>query len=388
MIVTKVWDKTRKLFWLYSSMLGKRDGNLYVFGAWYGDKFGDNPRYMYLHLIKNKMRAVWITKNPKVYEEMRKEHLPVLMADTEKAVRYTRRAKYIFYCCSLEDIPYYHAGGAVLINFWHGLTLKKIMYDDTYNYNTGKESLYQRLVQKVIQIPYAKEYVVSTSDEITRIYQSAFRKDRKHILQLGQPRNDCFYDGSIPKRKYKDIEYDKLIVYMPTHRNMGKDVINIPEILDLKRLDDFCRQNRLLFLFKKHYCHKDEYTDLTGCTNIVDYTQKDVDAQELLYNADILVTDYSSCYIDYLLLERPVVFYCYDYEHYIMNDREMYFPYEEATPGPKARNFDELMAAITECLAEDYPYMDEVEDWKDLFYAPENQGPVAEKILREVRKLH
>ena len=75
-------------------------------------------------------------------------------------------------------------------------------------------------------------------------------------------------------------------------------------------------------------------------------TMEDMDTQILIIESKALITDYSSIYIDYLLLDKPLLFYCYDYEHYLENDREMYFNYEDVTPGNKAKNFDELFKQI------------------------------------------
>lgn len=78
-------------------------------------------------------------------------------------------------------------------------------------------------------------------------------------------------------------------------------------------------------------------------SNITDITERSMDIQELLMDTDILVTDYSSTYIDYLLLDRPVVFYNFDYQDYLEHDRGMYCDYEKAAPGYKAETFEALM---------------------------------------------
>ena len=77
-------------------------------------------------------------------------------------------------------------------------------------------------------------------------------------------------------------------------------------------------------------------------SNITDITKKSMDIQEILMDTDILISDYSSTYIDYLLLDRPLIFYNFDYEDYLQNDREMYYDYDEVTPGYKAATFDEV----------------------------------------------
>lgn len=68
-----------------------------------------------------------------------------------------------------------------------------------------------------------------------------------------------------------------------------------------------------------------------------------MDIQELLMDTDLLITDYSSTYIDYLLLDRPMVFYDFDYQDYLRTDREMYYDYDDVTPGYKAETFGQLL---------------------------------------------
>ena len=87
-----------------------------------------------------------------------------------------------------------------------------------------------------------------------------------------------------------------------------------------------------------------------GYKNIF-FVRPDSDADPLLPLTDILVTDYSGIYFEFLLLDRPVVFFAFDYEKYVSQDRELYFPYGEVTPGPKAKNLRELMGYLAEVSA-------------------------------------
>jgi len=74
------------------------------------------------------------------------------------------------------------------------------------------------------------------------------------------------------------------------------------------------------------------------------------DIYPLLSFIDLLVTDYSSLFFDYLYLDKPIVFYPYDYEKYIQNDRKLKYDYNWVTPGPKCLNQDELQSMITRVL--------------------------------------
>ena len=79
----------------------------------------------------------------------------------------------------------------------------------------------------------------------------------------------------------------------------------------------------------------------------------EVDAHVLLHEVDVLITDYSSIYFDYLLTDRPIIFYAYDLTQYVGTSRTLYEPYENVTPGVLARDSQELAAALASVL-QDY----------------------------------
>ena len=83
--------------------------------------------------------------------------------------------------------------------------------------------------------------------------------------------------------------------------------------------------------------------------NIIMYDNSK-DIQPLLKLSDVLITDYSSVYVDYLLLDRPVIFFPYDYEKYIQKDRDLLFDYDWITPGPKCYSQDELQKTLSDCI--------------------------------------
>jgi len=68
-----------------------------------------------------------------------------------------------------------------------------------------------------------------------------------------------------------------------------------------------------------------------------------VDIYPVLDRIDILITDYSSIYFDWLLLDKPVVFFIPDYDEYTSASRELYDEYEALTAGPKVKSTKELL---------------------------------------------
>ena len=63
---------------------------------------------------------------------------------------------------------------------------------------------------------------------------------------------------------------------------------------------------------------------------------------ELLAESDVLITDYSSVFIDYLNLGRPIAFVCDDLESYAANRGFCFDPIKEYLPGEKITNYTGL----------------------------------------------
>ena len=379
-------DKVKKFLKLYSSCLKARNPKIWIFGAWFGNKYADNSKYLFIEANKyKKIRPIWIADNQKVVDKVREDGYEAYMMHSSEAIRLQLEAKYFFTSTGFQDVAWEYTGNAITYELWHGIPLKKIGWDDTVTPKKKNLVLYC-IVDALRNIPRRKEYIIATSKAIKDIYMSCFKKDSKHVLIYGQPRNDCFYNGD-SEIKNTFSNGSKIILYMPTHRNSGRTIIDCNKIFDLKALDAFCKDNDFVFLIKKHYYHRSEKTFLDNLSNIIDITDLEYDPQELLYATDILVTDYSSCYYDYLLLDRPILFYNYDYDNYIINDREMYYNYDEITPGIKAHTFNEFIDALKKTILDgDDPFVEERKKIKDLFYDRSGQKKVSPQIIEDILK--
>lgn len=370
---------------MYISMLSPRSKKIIVFGAWLGDKFADNAKVLFIEAQEDKeLTTVWITRNPKVIEEVHNAGYKAYNWCSIRGIWYQLRAGYAVMTNGISDFKHAFLGGTTLINLWHGIPLKKIGYDDYYEKDWDSKA--RKFRDRIIHIPLGREYVVATSPTIAQIYESAFRVPANRVICLGQPRNDVFFDGSLME-KVRDEE-NMHILYAPTHRKEGGVSIELQNIFNLKELDDFCEQNHCVFWVKKHFYHRHEVEDLQKYPRIKDITGESWDTQELLMNTDVLITDYSSIYIDYLLLDRPILFYHYDYEEYLRTDREMYFEYKEVTPGERAGDFTQFMEGMERILKNGQTYQKaEREKIRNLFYCKEGQGAVGRKLLEKMKKI-
>ena len=375
---------------MYLSCLWPRSRKVWVFGAWLGQQFADNPKYLFIEANQMEgIRPVWITKNPQVVREVRALGCEAYLFSDRKGILCQLRAKYAVMCNGISDLNHAFLGRAVFLNVWHGVPLKKVGYDDTKEKDWDSRG--QRIRRKIQQFPLGREYVVATSRTFSEIYKSAFRRPAEQILTYGQPRNDFFYDDEelfpVNEKLRKRLEGQNVVLYAPTHRQEGKTPFPLKEHFDLKGLDEFCRDHQILFIIRRHFYHIHEDVDLSDYSNIVDMTKDSLDIQELLIETDILITDYSSTYIDYLLLDRPVIFYDFDYDSYIEKDREMYFPYDEVTPGIKAGTFDELMNGMSQIVSGIDDFKEDRKKVRDLFYCKRGQREVGRALLEKMQLL-
>ena len=382
------------------SKLVPRSKKIVVFGAESGLHFAGNPKYLFLEMQnRGVVRCIWITKTADTLLKMREKGYECYFANSFKGIYFQLRAKTVILSHSIVmDLNRVCVGGAVSVNTWHGVGLKKVWFQNksSFAYKALNEPnpLKRMIKMMMANANFTKEnYVISTSDAVSAYYPSTFNLDRKYILQLGQARNDVFFDskleeGNIPKF----LKEEKIITYMPTHRNYGKGKkeINIDECLDYEKLNQFCKDNNCYFVIKKHI-HLKSTPLRTNYERVIDISNSGVDPQVLLKYTDVLITDYSSCYTDYLLLDRPVVFYVFDYDDYVSNMRDLYFEFDEVTPGPKVREFDDLIETLQQIMNGADTFGSERERVKNIFYSKDNQGPVTKKqvdyILQNIIKV-
>ena len=198
-----------KYFVMYLSMLMPRNKKLCVFGAWLGERFADNSKQLFIEACDRKnLRAVWITKSESVLKEIHDMGYEAYMWGTPKAVWTQLRAGYAIVSNGISDLEHTFLGRSVIIDLWHGIPLKKVVYDNKYEKDW--DSPKQKLRDKLINVPLGKMYFVAPSEMFIPIYQSAFRRKREQIICLGQPRSVIFFADNKPDKYFPD----KKIIYI------------------------------------------------------------------------------------------------------------------------------------------------------------------------------
>lgn len=372
-----------------------KDNNLWVFGAWFGDKYGDNPRFLfeYTNQYSQDIRPVWLSRNRKVIKTVRQLGYEAYYTYSIRGILYSAISGVCVVNQWMRDVNEF-VPSPIIINLWHGVSLKKIGYDILTDTNAIP---YRNLRKEVLKMIFPfKRYtedarlMIACSEEDRGTFSTAFGMSMENIKITGYPRNDSFFTDY----NYTELTREFVVLYAPTHRKEGKT--NIAQILVevLCELDEYLKTNAACLDIKLHYCHEKEIKFINGMVaggeieriRVLDDSDIGGDIYNVLGKYDILVTDYSSIYFDYLLTDRPVIFFPFDYEEYVAYDRDLYYDYDLVTPGPKCKTWDEVCEWITRFKEDPSLYKDERAKMKDKFHVYKD-GNSSKRVFEEIIRL-
>lgn len=357
------------LYLLYGSsflFLRNKDKWLFVPHNQYG--FSDNCKYFFLHVSQNEkeVKAIWLTKNKILARNLRSKGYKATYYYSLSSIWLQYTAGMLIYDSFLYGSTFWLSGRSKKINLWHGVGLKKADHDIKKGrlkkiYNT--QGLRKFLIKLLIPTTYLNSkiaYFITTSHAYKKISASAFQVPEEKILVTGYPRNDIFFndikdaeiDIELPLlKKIRDIKNSpkemKVVLYMPTFRDADGRRFQSEVSKLIEYIESSGRDSSMFFILKVHPNAARFFKESTLVkSDLIYVANSHSDMYPILKYVDVLVTDYSSISSDYLLLDRPIVFFPYDIEKYVEENREFYFDYEEYSPGLKAYSAKELITQI------------------------------------------
>ncbi|MGI6329628.1 MAG: CDP-glycerol glycerophosphotransferase family protein [Bacilli bacterium] len=345
----------------YFSFLSFRKKNRIIFGAWNGLQFSDNSKYLFQYILKEKpgYDLIWCGKSFLKLDLPLNKRVKFVKINSFKAYYFALTSKYAFVTHGYEDIVNFNVfGRAKLVQLWHGIGIKNVgELDQNGNRFIGM------LKKKVRCFIRRYDYFICSSKLNKKRNMKAFASygaKKEKMIESGQPRNDFLINqkenlkirNEILKRYNIPIDL-KIITYLPTFRkNSDKyfSFLNLEgEFKD--NLMQFLKGNKYIILEKSHISISDSFIQ-EGCNDrIINLNNfKNVNTQEILLITDLLITDYSSCYIDYLLLNRPIIHYVYDYLKYKKEEQGLYFNLDDIAGGVIIEDINELLNTMKEEL--------------------------------------
>lgn len=247
-------------------------------------------------------------------------------------VFYFLHAKYFFYCAG--KYPIKPSKKQMVVNLWHGIPLKKI--GNLLPENKDKD--YNFFTKLIYYSPLFKP-----------IMKEAFNASEQQLLLAGNLRNDDL------RRPTTNLPNKKKVLWMPTYRQnerFGKDSEVKTLIFNLENhwleLQKFLKKSEIILYLKLHPLEESRINIPKECINIQLISDEELSKSKTsLYSflgaMDALITDYSSVYFDYLLLNRPLAFVLDDYDSYKNKRGFVFEDILSLMPGDKIYNFAELL---------------------------------------------
>lgn len=352
--------------WCYKNV--KLNDNMIVYEAHFGRGLLCNPYAIFKELLQNQefsnMLHVWIIDDMNDNEKFLKEYknnsnVVFVKRDSRKFYKVLCQAKYVINNSTLPAF-FTKRENQILINTWHGIPLKTLGYDMP-NPNEG--------VANTIRNFLMADYLLSANEFMTKMYLDSYKLRGVYegkIIEEGYPRNDLTIKTSseymINKLKNCGVKLDpnkKVIMYAPTWKgsNFAKPVINIEEFLNIiHAIESGINTEEYQFFIKPH---QQVYKYLKNDPRVKDkFIPATIDANELMSVVDILISDYSSIFFDFLVTKKPILFYIPDLKEYT-GYRGFYLPIEEI-PGPRTDDINEIVQWINK--------IDDIkEEYKDIY---------------------
>lgn len=214
------------------------------------------------------------------------------------------------------------------------------------------------------------DYAIVSSKEISKFYAEGFGISLEKAVATGVPRTDIFFDEAYKEKakkefyeKYLQLKGRKIMIFAPTFRGNGKLSGFYPEDkFDVERVYEEL-QGEYAIIIKHHpFVQNRNVVPEKYKDSIIDLSENS-ELNDLLFVADLLVTDYSSVIFEAALLDIPMLFYAYDLQRYIAT-RGFYYEYERFVPGKIVQSFAKLLTAMKE---KDFE-TEKIENFKTRFF--------------------
>lgn len=336
LLLFKVSDFTYKL----NKMIPKKRNRIVLYSNW---GFRDNLRTLYHYLVDNGYQETYeIVCASNDFYHLEKEK-NVKYVSIYQGFFYFLTSKYFFY--SFGKYPIKPAPNQMVVNLWHGMPLKKIG-----NLEVGMENTDYNFFTKL----------VSSSELFTPIMKAAFNAEDEQMLLVGNIRNDELF-----KEKK-----EKKIIWMPTYRNSKNyhdsqaALIFSLEEEDFQNIEELLSNYGYQLYIKLHPLEESQLKFEMNYSTIHLLTEDIISEQygtlyTFLGTTSALITDYSSVFLDYYLLNRPVAFTINDYEEYKEKRGFVFEDVKSLMVGSVIRDSHDLLDFLASVMKSEDPYIEE-----------------------------
>ncbi|MFE4708194.1 CDP-glycerol glycerophosphotransferase family protein [Peribacillus simplex] len=355
-----------------------------------GNSMTDSPYAMFKYMLENQdyqdFMHIWSIQDFSVlsgviakYKDM--PNVQFVQRNSKEYLKWLATSEYLINNSTFQSF-FIPKSDQIYINTWHGTPLKNMGFDIP-----GNPSVSQNVVRNFL----SADFILSPNAHTTNIFTHSYKLNglyKGEIIEEGYPRIDLTLNTN--PGEYKDYlrtlglkisDAKESILYAPTWKgtNLAKvdnDLLQI--IADINYLQSQIGEQYNLFI----KVHPFLYKEAAKYSVIKDRLIPDhVDTNELLAAVDLLITDYSSIFFDYLVTDKPILFYTWDTDVYA-EQRGQYLQNDEL-PGPMLFNSKELALAIKDIKNVKLRYSDKYKKMQEKFTNHED-GKVTERIVKNI----
>lgn len=318
------------------------------FESFLGNSFSGTPKYIYDYLRDSDEYTfihVLSIRNAKTFENL--SGIKVVEKTSVKYLYHLATSKYIINNSRMPG-GFTKKKNQIYFQTWHGTPLKKLVYDmdDVKLPNISKEKYYKNFTKDVKMW----DYLLASNEYSEKIFKRAFKYEGK-VINTPYPQIQALLklekeDAIKIKEKLNIPQDNKVILYCPTFRDnkyiqKGKYIQEIN--INIKQLKSKLKTSKLTVIIRTHYLVKELRYKYPSAefVNLSDYSE----INDLYYISDLLITDYSSVFFEYMYLNKPIIFYQYDQKEYRDELRDFYIPLENL-PGSVVLEEKELYKKV------------------------------------------
>lgn len=325
----------------FLSLFCKRDKKLIVFSAMHCQTFSSNSKYLFLYFLQKEPEYTvkFVINNDEKRNALIKQYGDHFI-DTRTKEGKKIAIKAGCWVVSWLDLP---IGGLFLrfrryvIHLGHGILLKGLGFTE----KDGKfiKKLYYALNRTNITCSLA------TSEFMSHLVAKSMGTSVRRTVICGQPYTDALFTPSLDVPIINKQQFN--VLYAPTWRQHSK--VQLFPFADFNKieLENFLVNNNIHIFIRFHPAYEEDIPeDILSLKNVSLFSAKKyVEVMDYINCFDALITDYSSIYLDYMPLERPMIFLPYDLEEELKT-AGFVMDYMENTPGLKPDTLKDFLDAL------------------------------------------
>lgn len=380
---------TRRRSMKYAEVYKKKvNSSMVMYESYWGRGMIDNPYALFLEIqkrdTKHRFTHVWVLDSLEGHEQLIDKYkndakIRFVEFGSDEYIEALATAKYLINNVTFPAF-FTKKEDQVYINTWHGTPLKSMGFD-MVDGNSGSANTVRNFLHA--------DYLLSANDIMTNMYLKSYKLQEVmpgKILEEGYPRNDFLFntDKQAELRLLETYgisvdENKEIVLFAPTWRESanGKAQVNPDELLEVK---DFLESNidteKYQILIKPHQYVYNQLKDMEEYKGLL--VPATIDANELMSVVDILISDFSSIFLDYMALEKPILFYIPDLETY--EERRGLDIRPEDLPGPSSDKLEDIADAINDIDHVKEQYKTVYQEMKDRV-CEHDDGHVSERII-------